>query len=265
MSQDNEILIRTESNDRIELAGYSVIGDREEQQDYFGLYLDERGGMALICDGMGGQNGGSAAARKAEEIVGSAYRSCPEPQESLRHIIRAVREADRQIAEMTDEEGQPLGAGSTVTAVMVQDNKLGWCSVGDSRAYLKRGKEFVQFTRDQNYKAILDEQLKEGLIGENDYKRESRHGEALISYLGIGNLQLIDYSSLFFPLEQGDQLFIVSDGLYRVLSENEICSILSDMTCPEDALTALEQKSKERAESVGIPRDNTTAIIMIIK
>nr|MBQ6241777.1 serine/threonine-protein phosphatase [Lachnospiraceae bacterium] len=265
MSRDKEIRIRTDGSERVALAGYTVIGDRDEQQDVLCYLLDERGCLALVCDGMGGQSGGALAAQTAAETVQKRYESCPDPQDSLQSVIEAVREADRQIAALTDEQGRPLEAGSTVTAVLVQDCRLGWCSVGDSRAYLMRGADLVQFTQDQNYKSVLDEQRKLGLIGEEEYRKESCYGNTLISYLGIGNLELIDYSSPLFSLEEGDRLLLASDGLYRVLSEEDICGVLTDFNNPEDALAVLEQKAGERAENAGILRDNTSVILITVK
>lgn len=257
-------LIR-EKNESMRLAAYSVIGGRPEQQDALYCRPVKGGCLAVICDGMGGQRGGSLASQKAVETVSRIFRPAAEPQESLNSVVVAVREADRQIAALTDAQGKPLEAGSTVTAVLVQDRKLGWCSVGDSRAYLMRGPDLAPFTQDQNYQAVLDAQKKAGLITEEDYRLESRSGEALISYLGIGELKLIDYSSRLFPLEAGDRILVISDGLYRVLSDAEIARILTGHPDPQEALTALEQEAAEQARRKKITRDNTSAIIIIIQ
>lgn len=75
-----------------------------------------------------------------------------------------------------------------MVSVAVKDKALYWNSVGDSRAYLFRGGSFVQITKDQNYRAVLDEKRKAGLIDDTQYSLESVKGDALICHLGMERL-----------------------------------------------------------------------------
>lgn len=265
MIKTGDIPIMTEEGPTIKLAAYSTQGDRAEQQDSFGFVLHEQGGMAFICDGMGGQAGGALAAEMVSEALRLAYDPTLPQKACLEALLWAVRETDKRIFALKDQGGEPLRAGSTLVLALVQQGQLGWCSVGDSRAYLLREGELAQFTRDQNYQAVLDEQLARRLIGEDYYRQESARGEALISYLGIGNLALMDYSSLFFTLKPKDRILLISDGLYRLLTREEIEAILRDKEDPREALEALEQRAIQRGTEEDQLRDNTTVILMVVK
>ena len=251
----------TEDNEILHLAAISVIGDREEQQDHFGCCINKEAALAVVCDGMGGMNAGEQASRIAlEQILGSFGKS-PNDSDHLQTVLRAAETADRLIWELQDESGNRIPAGSTLVSVIVQDRKLKWCSVGDSRAYLLRGGELAQFTKDMNYKTVLDEQLRAGLIDEEKYRQEAEQGDALISYLGIGGLALIDYSSQPFPLQEGDRLILMSDGLYRLVQDEKIRDILMNCRSPEEALSQLEETTAANAKAQNRSRDNMTVII----
>jgi len=142
---------------------------------------------------------------------------------------------------------------------------LFWCSVGDSRAYLLRGEEFVQLTQDQNYGTVLNEQLKSGIIDRERYERESVHSEALISYLGMGNLSLIDYNNTPLKLESKDKIVIMSDGLYKQVPLEDIRRVIVNFKDSGEALRALDTKTEKAARRKEKSRDNMTVAIISVK
>ncbi|MBQ7146566.1 MAG: protein phosphatase 2C domain-containing protein [Lachnospiraceae bacterium] len=256
--------IPEQENPVFRIAAYSVAGSRQEQQDSFGFRLLEKNAMAFVCDGMGGQQGGGRASFLAAKMLMERFRLLDTPLESLKHMVGVLKEADRQIADLRDEAGNPLNAGSTVVWILVQNGLLGWCAAGDSRAYLMRQGELVPFTQEQNYRAVLEEQRRSGLISAQQYEAELAQGESLISFLGIGNLFLIDYSSRLFPLEKGDRIILMTDGLYRLLSDREMQEILLRHAAPKKALRAMENAAAKKAAESHILRDNTTAVLLCV-
>lgn len=261
MLLNNGQQIINEENDVLILSIISSIGDRNEQQDSYGYRLNEREGLVVICDGMGGHRGGQMAGQCAVERFISNYNEGSDKET----LINCAKEADLTISRLSDENGELLKAGSTLVSVIVRDNKLVWCSVGDSRAYLIRKNEMVQLTQDHNYHTVLVGRFNAGIITEEEFISEDRKGETLISYLGIGNLALIDYSENTFELMKDDRIIMMSDGLYKLVSDDEIERILDNFGNVNDAVWALEQKAKKNANSCGISRDNMTVAIIKIK
>jgi len=261
--QSNSQII-TDSNDLFELAAITVLGDRPQQQDCFGWSLRSSGGLVVLCDGMGGHQGGARASAAAVDCFLSAYEREPDAQPGPL-LAGSTMEANSVISGMKDEAGLPLKAGSTLTAVLLRGGELFWSSVGDSRAYLVRGDAFVQFTQDQNYRTVLDEQLRSGTITRETYNRNLPKAEALISYLGIGDLRLVDHNAVPLRLCQGDKLILMSDGLYKLMSDEEISRILENFSSLRDALQALELKARKNAKNSAIQRDNMTVALIKLK
>ena len=89
-------------------------------------------------------------------------------------------------------------------------------------------------------------------------------GEALISYLGIGNLSLIDYSKAPLPLHSEDVIVLMSDGVYRLLPDEEIKRVIMNFNDADEALRVLEMKAKNVARINKSVRDNATLAVVTI-
>jgi protein phosphatase len=261
--EDNCLI--SEENSVLSLAVLSAIGDRETQQDCFGYHLKSNEGIVVVCDGMGGHEGGAIASNRAVASFLEDYEKtfpCNEPAELLRASAKRI---DEQIAALKNVYGEPMKAGSTCVAVILKEHRLYWCSVGDSRAYLLRKGEFVQLTQDQNYKMVLMEKIMAGLITEEEAAKELRRGEALISYLGIGGCSLNDYSATPIELIEGDRIILMSDGLYKLVPDEEIQRVAENFRNIGEALRALETKTARTAKNQDVARDNVTIAMISIK
>lgn len=114
-------------------------------------------------------------------------------------------------------------------------------------------------TREHNYRLSLDILRKRGLISEEDYIREADKGEALISYLGIGNLTLIDGNREPFYMERGDMVLLCSDGLYKSVEEDAVLNILLKYRNVQNAAVALT----DYAISLGRTSQDNTSVILL--
>ena len=254
-----------DGNAFIDIAILSVIGDRENQQDSFGYSLKDGEVLAIVCDGMGGHEGGQIASGLAVKQFLMDYETHYPSDDPLRQMVESLRTSDSIISNLKSEDGSRMNAGSTCVSIVIKGKELHWCSVGDSRAYLLRGEEFVQFTQDQNYGTVLSEQLHAGLISEEQYEKESVHGDALISYLGIGEVSLIDYNKSPLMLESGDRIAIMTDGLYKYVDVPEIQQIIDIFRVNSEALQELDIRARKNARNNGLSRDNMTVAIISIK
>ncbi len=247
------------------LAVLSVLGDREEQQDSVGYELKSEEGLVVVCDGMGGHAGGKIASNTAVDMLIQAYRASY-PNDSLDvFLTESVESMDRKISALTDASGRPLHAGSTVVSVILRGDALFWVSVGDSRIYVFRKEELIQATEDHTYQSVLDEQKQQGLLEDGEYLLQSRQGEALVSFLGVNGLPKMDITQTPFQVQKDDKILLMSDGLYKLVPDEEIQSILSNFGNIEDALKALELKAQKAARNGKISRDNMTLALLKVK
>lgn len=246
----------------VESAISSVIGARESQQDSCYVDVEEDGNaIGIICDGMGGLAGGEIASQ-------NAVRMFIEDYEQVRHeytnfysfFLEEMIEIDSMVAELTDEAGNMLSAGTTLVAVSVKNGNVQWVSVGDSKIYILRDNQLYSMAREHNYLTLLNQRLQEGSISEEEYASEVGRGAALISYLGMGNISLIDAYPNPLELMDGDIILLCSDGLYKALTEQQITEIIHNYSGNLDAaVTALQEQA---AMAAGRTQDNTSIVML---
>lgn len=251
-------------NSVFKLIAISSLGDRADQQDSAGYLLNDDGGVVIICDGMGGHKGGKLASKTAVELFLERVDTVT-PGYYNKDLIEIVQDIDEDIAAFKDEDGNDLRAGTTLVAVLIVKDELYWVSVGDSRAYILRGDEFIQVTEDHTYELALRENIEAGAITEEFYKDEIDKSEALISFLGAGELPIISSNETAFKLQQGDKIVLMSDGLYKNLSDDYIKSILTNFANPADSLMSLDLQSIRNAHKKEKRRDNLTVALINIK
>ncbi len=203
-------------------------GTREYQQDAARAVTDGRSAMAVLCDGMGGlKNGEMASSQAVQHFLRDLEEAWP-VQDIPGFFDEEARRMDRLVSTLTDREHHKLNAGTTIVSAVVREGELYWMSVGDSRLYILRDKHLTCLTKDHNYKNLLQEKLKEGKVDMDFYNAEISRGEALTSYLGMGNIRLVDKNEIPFHLKPEDIILLCSDGLYKTLTEEQIEAVVSE-------------------------------------
>lgn len=246
----------------VSAAVYSIIGHREYQQDFAGLLVEPDQALAVVCDGMGGLNGGERASREAVAGLLADYRKNPPTERFSKFLCAEAAKMDEVVYGLRDETGAPLKAGSTVVSVIVRDGMLYWMSVGDSRIYVLRGDSMVPVTRDHNYRRELEEVLARGDISREQFEKEShtRRAEALTNYLGMGGLRRIEWNAQPFALEDGDEILLCSDGLYKSLDVHQIKAMLIDNRV--SVRVAAKRLVRMALDQAVKSQDNTTVILI---
>jgi serine/threonine protein phosphatase PrpC len=215
--------------------------------------------LAVVCDGMGGMADGGRASRTAIQMIVQGFRQVEKaPDLNIPAFFRqGIIAIDRTIAEFPKEGNR--GSGTTMVACIAEDNRLYWASVGDSRIYIVRGSQIQQVTRDHNYWLRLQEMVAAGEMSQED-AMNARHKEALISYLGMGNVSLMDINTVPFEMQYGDVVILCSDGITKTLPDAQIRKIITaDEVKPEQKAEALiDAATHANTHS----QDNTSVVII---
>ena len=225
---DNFLYDNFQKENNYDIACFSDIGKRNSQQDSGYIAADDGNVIAVICDGMGGFEGGQKASSTAVDAFVEFYQCyAAEKNFNIEWMQQAAKRIDEIVYDLSDADGKRLGAGTTLIGLWIVENSLSWVSVGDSRIYILRGEEMAQITCDHNYFMEIDRKRAHGTISEEEYKKESESGEALISFVGMGGLLMMDISDNPFMLQSGDIIFACTDGVYRTINDDRLKEIIS--------------------------------------
>ncbi len=250
-----------DSNEIFEIMILSLKGNRIVQEDRVGCTLKSREGIVVLCDGMGGHDGGQLASRTAVEGFLRAYNTYDESVSVQDFLLETVNGLDQTIRGIKRSDGILMQAGTTITAIFIQENQLFWVSAGDSRLYAIRNREMVQITKDHTYRMLLDIRKSKGEISQEEYKTEVKRGQMLISFLGVGGLPYVENNKAPFMLQSDDLLILMSDGIYKLLESKEMGDLFQDGRITE-IVSGIQAKV---AASTQKKLDNLTIAIVKIK
>lgn len=198
---------------------------RETNQDTFAYGEPfENGYFAIICDGMGGQNGGNIASEMArEKIVNALLRQLRKDldEKSVRNILlSAFNAANQTIYQKALSNSKLSGMGTTAVASVILQDRLFVAHVGDSRAYLFASGIFTRLTRDHSVVEML---FNKGKISKDELKCHPRKNE-ITRAVGVLPEVSVDFTTESF--RKGDKLLLCSDGLTGACDDEQISQIL---------------------------------------
>jgi serine/threonine protein phosphatase PrpC len=232
----------------MEVAGLSDVGCQRENNEDSYLYWEpandeefqRKGRLAVIADGMGGHEGGQEASRLAVETVREVYDHAfhGDPQAAL---LESFAAAHTRIQDYADQHPAFQGMGTTCTAAVVRGRELYFAHVGDSRLYLMREDRVLRLTRDHSYVGRL---VESGIVrAEDAEKHPQRH--ILTAALGAGRELAVDSAEHAVTLFEGDDLLLCTDGLWGVVTEEELEAAVAGHT-PAESCAALVKLARQR-------------------
>jgi len=185
----------------------------------------ERGAILLVADGMGGRAGGGLASALAVAAVGRALtNAAPDhdaeteassPDAFVLRLRGALEEANREIFDEAARDPRYAGMGTTATLAGVLGDVVYVAQVGDSRAYLVRGDAAVRLTRDQS---LLQDLVDSGVLSDQEAQRAPSN--KILQALGVK--KTVEPVVTYQELRRGDLLLLCSDGLSKVVRDEEI-------------------------------------------
>ena len=198
---------------------------RQENQDSILAESFPDGVFAIVCDGMGGMQNGSAASKiaiaAAEERFCADYRTEMEPSELCELLRACASDANQKVYRAAVYGDSPVRMGTTLVGAFVRDGVACLVNIGDSRAYLLPAEgEMKQLTVDHTVVQLLYEQ---GMIAAEERATHVRRNE-LIRAVGVSSRVLADTQTL--PFSAGDRILLCSDGLYSMVPDARIAELM---------------------------------------
>ena len=189
--------------------------------------------LAVLSDGVGGHQAGEVAAQLGVDMMVEAVNSLHSLVDPGRTLADAVLVANLAVLEKGKDNPHLDGMGATLMAALIIHRTLYLAYLGDSRAYLLRGRSICLLNYEHTW---LSEAAENGMSGFQDTSRNHPMAHVLSRYLGSAHPAPVDtrirqckplirkkqdnFEKL--TLRKGDRLLLCSDGLTDMLTDDQI-------------------------------------------
>ena len=193
---------------------------RKINQDYYtNRVISSNLGYSIVCDGMGGAEGGEIASKMAAEYIDrnlfDKLSSDLADGQLMDLLTESVKKANYEIYNFSSEHKKLSGMGTTVVSIIVKNNKIFGVNDGDTRLYKinKKTRELKQITKDHTFVQLL---LESGQITK---EQALTHPKKHIITRALGVEDYIETDNFKTELKKDEIILICSDGLYNYMDE----------------------------------------------
>ncbi|MBI5622439.1 MAG: serine/threonine-protein phosphatase [Elusimicrobia bacterium] len=226
---------------------------RSENQDAW--FADQKAGIFLVADGMGGMTAGGVAAKAAAEVLPKLLAErlsgmkAPTEKAFADAAAESVADFSAALYARSMKDRRLEGTGTTVVLALIRGRCAYIANLGDSRAYLYKG-GLRQVTEDHSLAAALQR------LGKLTPEQAAVHPgrSTLTRYAGMKERAEADVRLIH--LKGSCRLLLCSDGLTGMVPDERIASILALVKDPAEACRRLVDEANEAGG-----RDNVTALL----
>jgi len=225
---------------------------RENNEDFFSCTDTVNGYIFVVCDGIGGIQGGEEASEIAVNsiinFVSAEWKNNP-----FKLLKDACEYADSEIKKEALTKARKQTPGTTVVVVLLRDNKFYYAHAGDSRIYFSVGKKIFRLTNDHSY---VQELVKNKVITE---KQAKKHPEKNKITNGLGafiNSKIEVCKSPISPTDN-NYLLLCSDGYSGAATKKDTVAILSKKSTEKKKAELLIKKAIDKGSD-----DNITVVLL---
>jgi PPM family protein phosphatase len=215
-------------------------------------------GLLLLADGMGGYKAGEVASEIAVLLIAAELTESMlnKPRVSAaKMLIEAVKKTNETIYQISQQEPQCAGMGTTLVAGIFSNNQLIVGHIGDSRMYRLRAGQFTQLTEDHS---LIQEQVNAGLITP-EQAAVSTKKNLVTRALGVDTEVKLGVQTLAVEVE--DVYMLCSDGLSDLVNDADIAKIL--IASNTDVVDAAQKLIDAANDNGGT--DNISVVIAHVK
>lgn len=233
----------------------SLVGGRKENQDSSGFADLPYGCVIIVCDGMGGGNGGGTASSLAVNTIIDDLKNGSGPDyKSL--IENAIKHANQIVYETGKAYRNLQGMGTTCAILLLTSNSAIIAHVGDSRIYQLRNRRKEFRTNDHS---MVFQMVANSLISEEE-ARVHPQSNVILKALGIG--PEVEPEIHEVPYNSHDRFLLCSDGVWGVLPEKELLK----KVCSKEDLGRVIYSLTREIDGIGFKNggghDNLTAALV---
>jgi len=201
-----------------------------------------------VADGIGGHAGGEIASRLAVEAIKEWLHKNRRSPFLVSSLENAFNEANQEVWNYSRSHPNMSKMGTTLTAVFITSDQALIGHVGDTRIYLLRAGELRQLSSDHT---LVYEQVR---LGHLTPEAAKTHPAKHILSRALGVREFINIDTMLLELLPNDILFLCSDGITGMITEQQICDNLKLQPFKD-----VTKKMVDDANEAG-GEDNSTAV-----
>lgn len=206
--------------------------------------------LFAVADGMGGHEAGEVAS----EITINTLNDLAPQSADAEALARAVVAANLNVIKAPSQGVGREGMGTTLTAAILEKERLVIAQVGDSRAYLLHNGSLQQLTRDHS---LMADMIEAGQLTEAEARV---HPNRSVITRAIGSDPHMQPDLYELNVETGDRLLLCSDGICGMIEDHEIASIMRQAS---SAQSCADQLVEAALAAGGF--DNATAVVVDVE
>lgn len=206
--------------------------------------------LFAVADGMGGHEAGEVAS----EITINTLNDLAPQSADAEALARAVVAANLNVIKAPSQGVGREGMGTTLTAAILEKERLVIAQVGDSRAYLLHNGSLQQLTRDHS---LMADMIEAGQLTEAEARV---HPNRSVITRAIGSDPPMQPDLYELNVETGDRLLLCSDGICGMIEDHEIASIMRQAP---SAQSCADQLVEAALAAGGF--DNATAVVVDVE
>jgi len=211
--------------------------------------------LCAVADGVGGSEKGEVASKLTLETLGRQVTGSvlSDPNKDRADLLEsAIKRTNETVLRYAEQHPESVGMASTIVTAFIDGNKAIIAHVGDSRAYLVSKETIRRLTRDHSQ---VQEYVDAGKITPEEAK--TYPGRNVITRaIGVSPELEVDMSR-DVAIPSGDILLLCSDGLWDLVSDEEIRDLLNSTIEPQEACKNLVAMANERGG-----KDNISVIVV---
>lgn len=175
--------------------------------------------LFAVADGMGGANAGEVASG----LAAGALKEGPADGSSGEDRVTAlIQEANRRVFRRANEDREAAGMGTTMTVALVEDDRVVFGHVGDSRAYRIQSGSIEQLTDDHS---LVAELVRSGRLTPEEAEA---HPQRSVITRAVGTEPDVDVDTFAIEPSEGDLFLICSDGLTDMVDDRAIIEAVEE-------------------------------------
>jgi len=223
------------------------VGLRRKVNEDSLLVRTERG-LWAVADGMGGHDAGDVASSRVTESL-LELPDANDLDQLVESAVAALKKVNEDLIQLAGGKESEKSIGSTVVGLAIADGQFRCFWAGDSRGYRVRDRQIVQLTRDHS---LVQDLVDSGMLQPDE---AVDHPNSNIITRAVGVAEELRVDTVSGDVQRGDQFFLATDGVTRLISDEELAAELS-----ANAPAFAARKLIETVLARGAP-DNASLII----